>query len=98
LTQKKAKKTDGAFRRTDRARTSTGLDPSDPKNDAKGILWAVDDIKKAGWQHYHGAANGAHLSNWAGIDRGGGGNSNVTTINVGPSPSQFGDIGFDGTY
>lgn len=65
-------------------RKATGLDPADPKNEAAGILWALDDIQKTGWQHYHGAANGAHLSNWAGIDRSGGGSGGTTMQFNGP--------------
>lgn len=48
---------------------ATGLDPRDPKNEAQAIIWALNDVKKTGWSHYHGAANGAHLSTWQGIDR-----------------------------
>src|SRR6185437_723576 len=53
-------------------RERTGMDPADPKNEAAGIQFALDWAKQNGWHDFHGAANGAHLSNWAGIDRSGG--------------------------
>lgn len=67
---------------------ATGLDPSDPKNEAETIKWALDDIKRTGWQHYHGAANGPHFSNWQGIARGNASTTSndirIGTINVYP--------------
>jgi hypothetical protein len=71
----------------DRFKAQTGLDPSDPRNEAQTIMFALDWARQHGWTDFHGAANGAHLSQWAGIDRnatgsiGGGG---VTQTFTGP--------------
>jgi hypothetical protein len=53
----------------DQFREQTGLDPSDPANEARTITFALDWVQKHGWTDFHGAANGAHLSQWAGVDR-----------------------------
>lgn len=80
-------------------RDRTGLDPSDPRNEAATIMFALDWAKSHGWADFHGAANGAHLSSWAGIDRSSTSTSTSytteingpITINAGPNASA-GDI------
>jgi hypothetical protein len=76
---------------------TTGLDVRDPANEARAIQYALDDIKAHGWGAYHGAANGAHIGAWAGIDRGAGGGSTTTTkidvngpVNIYPPPGTDG--------
>lgn len=82
----------------DQFRERTGLDPSNPANEAATIMFALDWAKAHGWSDFHGAANGAHLSNWAGIDRSSTSTTTTTTeingpitINAGPNASA-GDI------
>jgi hypothetical protein len=70
----------------------TGLDPSDPRNEAQADWFALQDIARHGWDAYHGAAR-VGLGAWAGIDRGAGGSTTTTkievngpiTINAGPN-------------
>lgn len=64
----------------DQFQKSTGLDPSDPKNEAAGIDFALDDVRRNGWKAFHGAKN-TGIGQWAGVDRGGGGSSN-TQVNI----------------
>lgn len=52
----------------DQFRRDTGLDPSDPKNEARSIMYALDNAKKNGWHDYHGAAR-VGVGDWGGIDR-----------------------------
>jgi hypothetical protein len=76
----------------DRFRRETGLDPSDPANERRGITYALDNIKAGGWGPYHGAAKSG-IGAWQGINRGGGGSTSTTeiaingpiTINAGPN-------------
>lgn len=44
----------------------TGLDPSDPKNEAAMIDYSMKHLDRTGWQPYHGAAN-AKIGDRAGI-------------------------------
>jgi hypothetical protein len=63
-------------------REKTGLDPSKKENEAATITFALDWAKQHGWKDFHGAANGAHLSNWAGIDRSGAGGSSTNVVEI----------------
>lgn len=56
----------------DQFRAQTGLDPLDPKNEARAIQFALDNARANGWGDYHGAAR-IGMGQWAGIDRTGGG-------------------------
>jgi hypothetical protein len=75
----------------DKFRRDTGLDPSDPANERRGITYALDNIKAGGWGPYHGAAKSG-IGAWQGINRGGGSTSTTEiaingpiTINAGPN-------------
>lgn len=61
----------------DMFKKETGLDPSDRANEARAIIYALDNAHKIGWRNFHGAANNG-IGNWQGIDRNA---SNVTNIN-----------------
>jgi hypothetical protein len=71
----------------DQFKELTGLDPSDPKNERETIMFAMEWAKRHGWHDFHGAANGAHLSNWQGIggskfaNLSGGGSTSTQTFN-----------------
>lgn len=65
----------------DQFRAQTGLDPSDPENEKRGIQFALDDVKKNGWRAFHGAKN-TGISQWEGVNRGGGSTS-TTEVNIG---------------
>jgi hypothetical protein len=64
----------------DRFTRDTGLDVRDPANEARAIQYALDDVRAHGWSAYHGAANGAHIGAWAGIDRGAGGSTSTNSV------------------
>lgn len=69
---------------------STGLDVRDPANERAAIQFALDDVKAHGWGAYHGAANSG-IGAWAGVDRGAGGSTTSTKIDVnGPITIQAG--------
>ncbi|MCA1537707.1 hypothetical protein I6F21_34910 [Bradyrhizobium sp. NBAIM03] len=64
----------------DQFRAATGLDPSDPANERATIRFALDDVKAHGWSAYHGARR-VGISDWRGIERGGGSTS-TTEVNI----------------
>lgn len=61
---------------------ATGLDPRDPANEKAGIQFALDRARQGGWGPFHGAKN-TGISQWQGIDRGGGGNTSTTSVSIG---------------
>jgi hypothetical protein len=65
----------------DQFRAQTGLDPSDKANERNAIVFALDDVKRTGWVHYHGAKN-TGIGPWEGIDRSSGGSSSTTEVNI----------------
>jgi hypothetical protein len=65
----------------DEFRAKTGLDPLNPKNEARAIQFALDDAKANGWSAYHGAARSG-LGAWAGIDRNSSGSGGGTTVEI----------------
>jgi len=54
----------------------TGKHASDPSTEREQIQFALDEAKKSGWGAWHGWKG----SQWAGIDKGGGGSNSNTTI------------------
>ena len=65
----------------DQFKKATGLNPLDPANERAAIRFALDDARAHGWGAYHGAAN-TGIGAWAGIDRGGGGSTSTTSVNI----------------
>lgn len=41
----------------DEFREETGLDPRNPKNEKAMITWSLENLRRTGWQPYHGAAH-----------------------------------------
>lgn len=60
----------------------TGLDPRDPNNERATIDFALDHASKNSWAAFHGAKN-TGISPWQGINRGGGGATSTTEVNIG---------------
>lgn len=63
----------------DKFMRATGFDPRIPANERASISWALDDVARTGWQHYHGAGNN-NIPRWAGIAAAGGGGTSGTTV------------------
>jgi hypothetical protein len=50
----------------DTFRKETGLDPSNPANEAAMIDWTLRNVPRTGWEPYHGAARSG-VAHWEGI-------------------------------
>lgn len=51
-----------------RFQKDTGLDPSDPKNEAATIKYALEVARREGWKQWYGAAK-VGVGQWDGLDR-----------------------------
>jgi hypothetical protein len=60
----------------DQFREKTGLDPSDPRNEAATIQFALSQAARTGWKDFHGARN-TGIGDWQGV-----GSVNIGSINL----------------